>query len=291
MGFIQPDWTLQREKVLIDRYARKDEKGNPLEKSWSEVAQRVALALAEVESKKNKEAYAREFFEAMQDFRVIPGGRILAGAGTDKDLTFYNCTVIPVESDDPSHGCDSRQGIMDTIKKIVEITSRGGGVGINWSVLRPKGAYVGGVNGRSSGSVSWMEAANAVVHQVEQGGSRRAALMFMLWDWHPDLLEFINVKRDFTKLEHANLSVAVSNKFMRAVEKDEQWVWLFPDFSHPQYNKVWRGNIDAWLDSGWPVIDYGLDEKGEVVPGGKPVSARWLWGKIVEAAHATGWFS
>jgi len=288
VNLAQPEWNPQREKVLLDRYVLKDDKGDPVEEFWPQVAQRVAKALAEIEEEEIREKYADEFYEAMKDFRVIPAGRILAGAGTGSDLIFYNCTVIPVQSNDPSFGNDSRQGIMDTIGRIVEITSRGGGVGINWSVLRPKGAYVKKVNGRSSGSVSWMEAASAVAHQVEQGGSRRAALMFMLWDWHPDLLEFINVKRDLAKIEHANLSVAVSDKFMEAVENDGEWVWRFPDFSHPKYNEEWEGNLVHWEEQGWPVIEYGLDDNGMVVQGGKPVSARWLWDRITEAAHASG---
>jgi ribonucleoside-diphosphate reductase alpha chain len=288
MSLIQPAWTEQREKVLMDRYALKDHEGKPLEKTWPEVAQRVANAVAQVEEESTREEYARQYFEAMKDFRVVPAGRILAGAGTDSDLIFYNCTVIPLESNDPVYGNDSRQGIMDTIAKIVEITSRGGGVGINWSVLRPKGAYVQKVHGRSSGSVSWMEAASAVAHQVEQGGSRRAALMFMLWDWHPDILEFINVKRDLTKIEHANLSVAISDSFMEAVEKDTDWVLRFPDTTHPRYNEFWTGNLAAWEEQGWPVIEYGLDDSGNVVQGGQPISARWLWDRITEAAHASG---
>ena len=288
MSLIQPRWTEQREKVLMDRYVLKDDQGQPVENVWPQVAQRVANALAEVEPEDKRSEYAHRYFQAMKDFRVIPAGRILAGAGTGSDLIFYNCTVIPVESNDPVYGNDSRQGIMDTISKIVEITSRGGGVGINWSVLRPKGAYVRKVHGKSSGSVSWMEAASAVAHQVEQGGSRRAALMFMLWDWHPDLLEFINVKRDLTKIEHANLSVAVSDRFMEAVEKDVDWIWRFPDTSHPRYNEVWTGNLSRWEEQGLPVIEYGLDEAGNVVQGGKAVRARWLWERITEAAHASG---
>lgn len=288
VSFVQPAWNEQREKVLMDRYVLRDSEGSPVEKMWPEVARRVADAVAEVEEESKRSEYAEQFFEAMKDFRVIPAGRILAGAGTGSDLIFYNCTVIPVESSDPVFGNDSRQGIMDTIARIVEITSRGGGVGINWSVLRPKGAYVRKVNGKSSGSVSWMEAASAVAHQVEQGGSRRAALMFMLWDWHPDILEFIDVKRDLSKIEHANLSVAISDKFMEAVEKDENWVFRFPDFTHPRYNQVWTGNIEKWEEQGWPVIEYGLDEAGNVVQGGKPVRARWLWEKIADAAHASG---
>jgi len=287
--YIKPPWTQQREKVLLDRYVRKDERGEPLEATWDEVASRVSSALALVEKEKDREKYAAEFFDALKNFRVVPGGRVIAAAGTNTNLTYFNCTVIPVECDDPTFGNDSRQGIMDTMKKMVEITSRGGGVGINWSVLRPRGSYVRGVNGRSSGSVSWMEAAGAVAQQVEQGGSRRAALMFMLWDWHPDLLEFLEAKSTGdSKLENANLSVALSNKFMEAVEKDGDWIWKFPDYTHPDYNRKWNGSINTWEQAGLPVVEYGLDSEGNVVPNGKPVKARWIWEKIIKAAHSWG---
>ena len=261
-----PIWNKQREKVFLDRYALKDKNGNPIEKKPEEMFKRVAKAIAQNEKEESM------FYEAIKDWKFIPGGRILAGAGTGKEVTYFNCFVIPVESNNPKKGNDSRAAIMDTIAKMLEINSRGGGVGINWSTLRPRGAYVKGVGGISSGAVSWMLAANEVATQVEQGGSRRAALMFMLWDWHPDIEEFIKIKKDLSKMQQANLSVAVSDDFMEAVYQDKIWKLEFPDTNYPNYDTEWEGDIKEWKSKGYPTIVY------------KEIPARELWNMIVTAA-------
>ncbi|MDI3518873.1 MAG: ribonucleoside-diphosphate reductase alpha chain [Caldanaerobacter sp.] len=261
-----PAWNEQREKVFLDRYALKDREGKPVEKKPEEMFKRVAKAIATNEKEEEM------FYKVMSEWKFIPGGRILAGAGTGREVTYFNCFVIPVEANDPKKGNDSRAAIMDTIAKMLEINSRGGGVGINWSTLRPRGAYVKGVGGTSSGAVSWMLAANEVATQVEQGGSRRAALMFMLWDWHPDIEEFIKVKKDLTKMQQANLSVAVSDAFMEAVAQDKMWKLEFPDTSHPNYDAEWKGDLNEWKAKGYPTVVY------------KEIPARELWNKIVTAA-------
>lgn len=268
--YISPPWTELRDKVFLDRYALKDVEGKPVEKSVTEMFQRVAQAIGH-----NPEE-CKAFYDVMQEWRFIPGGRILTGAGTNKDVTYFNCFVIPVKAKDQQKGGDSRSGIMDTIASMLEINSRGGGVGVNWSTLRPRGAYVRGVGGTSSGSVSWMESANAVAAQVEQGGSRRAALMFMLCDWHPDIEEFISVKKDHTRLTHANLSVAISDEFMEAVANDRTWKLVFPETSYPDYDTKWDGNLRKWRDAGYPVNVY------------KEVPARQLWQQICYYAWENG---
>jgi len=263
-------WTKQREIVFKDRYAMKDENGNLIETSPEQMWGRVARAVGRTEEEKS------QFYDILRDFKFVPGGRILAGAGTGHLVTFYNCYVIPVRSTDPRKGNDSRQGIMNTIRTIVEITSRGGGVGVNWSTLRPRGAYVRGVNGTSSGPVSWMMGADAIVQQVEQGGSRRGAQMYMLDDWHPSVIEFIQVKQDLKVIQSANLSVGVSDRFMRAVENDEDWTFIFPDLDHPDYNKLWDGDIEKWIARGLPVKEYDT------------IKARELWNMICESAWKCG---
>jgi ribonucleoside-diphosphate reductase alpha chain len=263
-------WTAQRDIVFKDRYALRDENGNLIETTPEQMWRRVANTVGQNAGER------MQFYEILKDFKFVPGGRILSGAGTERLVTFYNCYVIPVRSSDPSKGNDSRQGIMDTIKTIVEITSRGGGVGVNWSTLRPRGAYVKGVNGTSSGPVSWMIGADAIIQQVEQGGSRRGAQMYMLDDWHPSVIEFIQAKQDLKVIQSANLSVGVSDKFMKAVEKDEDWTFIFPDTKHPDYNKVWNGDIQEWLDRGLPVVEYGT------------IGARELWNMICESAWKCG---
>lgn len=254
------------QKVFLDRYALKDKKGNPIEKTPEEMWTRVAKAVAAVEDKKNQKTWEKEFFWAMKDFKYIPGGRILAGAGTGFAVTYYNCFVIPSPK-------DSRDGILETLKQMVEIMARGGGVGINLSSLRPRGSRVKKVNGFSSGPVNWAELFSVATKDIiQQGGSRRGALMLMLWDWHPDIEEFITVKQDLKKINGANLSLCISDRFMRAVENDEDWQLIFPDTEDPDYDNLWDGDIQTWLN------------KGKKVKVHKIVKARKIWDLICQAA-------
>src|SRR6266446_4196763 len=132
-------------------------------------------------------------------------------------IVVSNCYVIPSPE-------DSRQGILDNLKVMTEIMARGGGVGINLSTLRPRGSYIKTVNGTASGPCSWAQLYSVATGDViQQGGSRRGALMLMLDDTHPDIEEFITVKRTAGKIEHANLSVCISDKFMQAVKDDADW--------------------------------------------------------------------
>ena len=137
-----------RDGEMIERALENIDK--PLETHPAQMLDRVARGLAEEEAPEKQEEWQQKFRWLLDDWKFIPGGRILTAAGTDQNLTFYNCYVIPSPQ-------DSRGGIMDTLTQMTEIMSRGGGVGINISSLRPHHAYVKGVNGRSSGSVSWGE--------------------------------------------------------------------------------------------------------------------------------------
>src|SRR3990172_9144422 len=132
---------------------------------------------------------------------------------------------------------------MDNISLTVEIQARGGGVGVNLSSLRPRGARVKKVNGTSSGPVNWAALYSTANHDViQQGGSRRGALMLMLNDWHPDIEEFITVKQDLSKIPGANLSVCISEAFMKAVKADADWELIYPDLDHPRYDELWDGD-------------------------------------------------
>lgn len=280
-----PFWNDQREKVFLDRYALKDTSGNPVETNVSQMWDRVAAAIGDTDDER------RDFRRLLDRFKFVPGGRILSGAGTGTEVTFYNCYVIPIETrlrraarsgellhgvDFIDPGCDSREAILDSISVMVDIMSRGGGVGINWSVLRPKGTHLSRVNGTTSGPVSWMDVASHAVQTVTQGGSRRGAAMFMLDAWHPDILEFIDAKRDLSKITGANVSVAVPNSLMDAIEADTIWVFGFPDTTHPAYDAEWDGDIKAWSDKGYPVVEHG------------EIRARDLWKKIAESAWHNG---
>lgn len=257
-----------RKTVFLDRYSLKGEKGEVKEFYPEQMWMRIAKGIAQFEkNKKLRDEWEKKFYDVIEDFKFVPAGRILSGAGTGYEVTFFNCYVIPSPS-------DSRGGIMENITQTVEIQSRAGGVGVNLSTLRPRGARVRKVNGTSSGPVNWASLYSTANHDViQQGGSRRGALMLMLDDWHPDVEEFIEVKKDLTKIPGANLSVCVSDDFMQAVENDEDWKLYFPDYeSEPEYDKYWDGDIKKWVSEGRKVKVY------------RTVKARRIWDKITEAA-------
>lgn len=257
--------------IWLDRYALKDEKGEPIERTPSDTFDRVSYAIASNSQERT------DFYNILDGFKFVPGGRILASAGAGNETVAYNCFVIPVAADSHrSSGADSRDSIMDTINRMVQIMSRGGGVGINWSTLRPRGSHLSRVNGTSSGAVGWMDVASTAVGEVIQGGSRRGAAMFMLWDWHPDVIEFTDAKRDQTKITNANISVAISDDFMEAVKSDGEWELVFPDTSHSEYNREWDGDIGAWRARGYPVVVH------------QTIRARELWNKICSGAWHNG---
>lgn len=240
-----------REKVFLDRYSLKDRDGSPIERYPEQMWRRVASSIASVEPTEEKRAYwSRRFFEALQGFKFVPGGRILAGAGTGHKVTYYNCYVIPSPE-------DSRSGILDNLKIMTEIMARGGGVGVNLSTLRPRGSYIRTVNGTASGPCSWAQLYSVATGDViQQGGSRRGALMLMLDDNHPDIEEFITVKRRPGMIEHANLSVCVSDAFMEAVAADADWPLIWDGKVH----KTLRAR-DLWnliCESAWASAEPGV---------------------------------
>src|SRR5699024_7660202 len=157
----------------------------PLEVYYEQIAKRNAFGLSKVEANEEKKTEWLEKFQSeLTNLNFIPAGRVLYGAGSETDVTYFNCYVMP-------YIADSREGISDHRKEVMEIMSRGGGVGTNGSTLRPRNALARGVNGKSSGSVSWLDDIAKLTHLVEQGGSRRGAQMIMLVDSHPDIVEFI----------------------------------------------------------------------------------------------------
>ncbi len=241
----------------------------PLETKPEQMMDRIAKGIAKVEKTAEKQREWEENFRWLLDgWKFVPAGRILAGAGTDQALTYYNCYVIPSPQ-------DSREGIIKTLQNMNEIFSRGGGVGINLSTLRPRYAYVKGVNGRSSGAVSWGSLYSFSTGLIEQGGSRRGALMLILNVWHPDVMEFVNSKREAGKIVNANISVGVTDDFMQAVEQDADWDLVFPDVADPEYDTKWDGYLPNWLAMGKKTITH------------KTVKARELWHNIIESAWSS----
>ncbi|WP_416297493.1 adenosylcobalamin-dependent ribonucleoside-diphosphate reductase [Paenibacillus illinoisensis] len=237
-----------------------------IEKKPEEMWVRLARAMASVEATpEEQQKWQSKFRAVLDDWKLVPGGRIAAGAGASDELTLFNCYVIPSPQ-------DSRGGIMKTLTEMTEIMARGGGVGINLSSLRPRRAVVKGVNGSSSGSVSWGGLFSYTTGLIEQGGSRRGALMLMMNDWHPDVMDFITVKQTMGQVTNANLSVCVSNAFMEAVKQDGDWELVFPDTNDPEYDNEWNGDLQQWKEAGREVIHY------------RTVKARDIWRTIIESA-------
>ncbi|AGT32757.1 ribonucleotide-diphosphate reductase [Geobacillus genomosp. 3] len=202
LGFIVDiDWEAKKARVLIEdeyRHVLEGEEAEtgivfrsldiidkPLEIFYEQIAKRNATGLAAVEKTEEKRnEWFQKFYEELSSMNFVPAGRVLYGAGSGKEVTYFNCYVMPFVK-------DSREGISEHRKQVMEIMSRGGGVGTNGSTLRPRHTLARGVNGKSSGSVSWLDDIAKLTHLVEQGGSRRGAQMIMLADWHPDIIEFI----------------------------------------------------------------------------------------------------
>lgn len=314
----------------------------PLEIYYEQIAKRNATGLASVEKTEERRRHSfQEFYEELVNMNFIPAGRVLYGAGAETDVTYFNCYVMP-------YIADSREGISEHRKQVMEIMSRGGGVGTNGSTLRPRNTLAKGVNGKSSGSVSWLDDIAKLTHLVEQGGSRRGAQMIMLADWHPDILEFIvskmqnprilrfllentedeqikkliQEKLKFTPLSlteeamyqgilnyqsvpgqggfdnkvlqeaedklnaggtytvnspefltGANISVCITDDFMKAVENDADYSLRFPDVENyskeemAEYNQDWQesGDVREW------------EQKGHAVRTYRTIKARELW--------------
>ena len=186
----------------------------PLEIFYEQIAHRVAKGIASVETTQEArdDAYAA-FFHELSELNFVPAGRVIYGAGTGTDVTFFNCFVMPMPK-------DSREGIGHHRNEVMEIMSRGGGVGTNGSTLRPRNARARGVNGRSSGSVSWLNDIAQLTHLVEQGGSRRGAQMIMLADWHPDILEFVIAKMQNPKILRLIIDTTQDDE-IRALAKEK----------------------------------------------------------------------
>ncbi|TDL34609.1 vitamin B12-dependent ribonucleotide reductase [Jeotgalibacillus sp. S-D1] len=317
----------------------------PLEVFYEQIALRNATGLASVEkTEEQRRIWTQKFYEELSSMNFVPAGRVLYGAGAKTDVTFFNCYVMPFVK-------DSREGISDHRKQVMEIMSRGGGVGTNGSTLRPRNTLARGVNGKSSGSVSWLDDIAKLTHLVEQGGSRRGAQMIMLSDWHPDIIEFIiskmqnprilrfllettedefikkiaHEKLKFTPLTEqeagmyqsivnykdipgfggfnqqiiddakeklatggtysvhnsefltgANISICLTDDFMKAVENDEEYSLRFPDvesYSKEQmdaYNDHWHevGDVREWQRKGFAVRSY------------RTIKAKELWNLI-----------
>ncbi|MBI4278151.1 MAG: ribonucleoside-diphosphate reductase, adenosylcobalamin-dependent, partial [Armatimonadetes bacterium] len=205
-----------RARVFHDKYALRSDDGRVLERTPEEMWYRVGREIASVEATPDKRAeWEKKFYWLLEDFRFIPGGRIMHGAGNQRRVTLLNCYVIPVHHDDI-------ESIFGWMKEAARTYSFGGGVGVDISILRPRGAPVHNAALTSTGSVSFMELFSLTTGTIGQSG-RRGALMITIEDRHPDVLDFIKIKRNLNRVRYANISLRVSDAYKKAVEEDTDW--------------------------------------------------------------------
>ena len=200
------------------KYRLKDQNGTFLEQTVQDTWHRIAKALSEVETEPKK--WETIFYNALTDFKFLPAGRITAGSGTKRNVTLFNCFVMGVIP-------DSMSGIFDMLKEAALTMQQGGGIGYDFSTIRPKGSLVKGIAADASGPVSFMDVWDSMCRTIMSAGSRRGAMMATMRCDHPDIEEFIAAKSDSQKLRMFNLSVLVTDAFMDAVKKGEDWKLIY----------------------------------------------------------------
>ena len=206
------------EQIWDMKYRLKDADGTAIDKSVEDTWARIAKDLASVE--KNKEQWEKEFYAALEDFKFLPAGRITAGAGTNRKVTLFNCFVMGTIPDD-------MEGIFNMLKEAALTMQQGGGIGYDFSTIRPNGALVKGVAADASGPLSFMDVWDSMCRTIMSAGSRRGAMMATMRCDHPDIEQFISAKSDPIRLRMFNLSVLVTDPFMEAVKNDGDWNLVF----------------------------------------------------------------
>lgn len=224
------------------KYRFRDASGAPVDETRADTLKRVARAAGDAEPVRMRKRHVREFLAIMQDGRFLPGGRILAGAGTGREVTLFNCFVMDTLE-------DSLTGIFNAVRDSALTMQQGGGIGVDFSPIRPAGAPVASIGSDASGPVSFMAVWDAMCRTIKSAGARRGAMMATLRCDHPDIEAFIAAKAKPGELTNFNLSVLVTDAFMDAVEAGENWDLVFG-------GKVWRS-----------------------------VSARGLWNDILRATY------
>ena len=212
------------ERIWDMKYRLKSIEGVPVDGTVRDTWARVAQACAAVEA--NPTQWEGRFRDALEDFRFLPAGRIVAGAGTERAVTLFNCFVMGAIP-------DSMSGIFQALKEAALTMQQGGGIGYDFSTLRPAGAEVVGVAADASGPLSFMDVWDAMCRTIMSAGSRRGAMMATMRCDHPDIEDFITAKADAARLRMFNLSVLVTDAFMEAVRADAPWDLRFG-------GQVWR---------------------------------------------------
>jgi len=206
------------EQIWDMKYRFKEADGTPKDVTVEDSWHRIANDLASVE--KDPSAWEGKFYEALEDFKFLPAGRITAGAGTARKVTMFNCFVMGTIP-------DSMGGIFDMLKEAALTMQQGGGIGYDFSTIRPKGADVKGVAADASGPLSFMDVWDSMCRTIMSAGSRRGAMMATMRCDHPDIDDFITAKSDAARLRMFNVSVLITDPFMEAVKADGPWDLVF----------------------------------------------------------------
>jgi ribonucleoside-diphosphate reductase alpha chain len=231
------------------KYRLKDPSGGAVDKTVEDTWRRVAGALAEAEAPEARADWAERFFGVLNGFEFLPAGRIIAGAGSGRNVTLFNCFVMGTVPDDMS-------GIFEHLKEAALTMQQGGGIGYDFSTLRPKGAPVKGVGADASGPLSFMDVWDAMCRTIMSAGSRRGAMMGTLRCDHPDIEAFIDAKREPGRLRMFNLSVLVTDAFMEAVRQDAPWELAFGGTSYRTVSAraLWDKIMAATYDCAEPGV-------------------------------------
>lgn len=282
------------EQIWDAKYRFKEPDGTPIDVTVEDTWRRGATSLASVEKPEDRAHYEAEFYGALEDFKFIPAGRIVSGAGTGRRVTMLNCYVLGTIP-------DSMPGIFDALKDAALTMQQGGGIGHDFSTIRPKGALVKGVGSDASGPLTFMDCWDSMCRTVMSAGSRRGAMMATMRCDHPDIEAFIEAKQDKTRLRMFNMSVLVTDAFIEAVADDLDWRLHFEDRegvtllektvrARDLWDKIMRATY-AYAEPGVIFIDRinemnplnyceDISATNPCVPAGTPILTRRGWWAI-----------
>ncbi|MBT8408077.1 MAG: adenosylcobalamin-dependent ribonucleoside-diphosphate reductase, partial [Alphaproteobacteria bacterium] len=235
------------EAIWDMKYRFKDADGAPVDATVEDTWRRIARTLAAGE--KTPDAWEDKFYAALEDFKFLPAGRIVAGAGTARSVTLFNCFVMGTIP-------DSMSGIFEMLKEAALTMQQGGGIGYDFSTIRPKGADVKGVAADASGPLSFMDVWDAMCRTIMSAGSRRGAMMATMRCDHPDIEDFVTAKADPARLRNFNVSVLVTDPFMAAVKADGPWELVFEGQVYKTVNArdLWNRIMQSTFDYAEPGV-------------------------------------
>ncbi len=270
-GLPKVELTENARQVLIRRYVRRGDDGNPAE-TVEEMFWRVAYHIAKVEEQWGTDVItlAGEFYTLLTSRKFFPNSPTFTGAGTPLGQ-LAACFVLPISDD---MGRD-QAGIFQTLRDAALIQQTGGGNGFSFSRLRPQGSLVKSSAGQATGPIGFLKVYDHAFGEIAQGGTRRGANMGVMRVDHPDVEEFVTCKTSENAITNFNISVGITDAFMEAVKNDAEWDLRFPDITSPDYRRF-KGTLEQAEKDGIPVRTY------------KTIRARELFDKIVDQAHHNG---